>query len=267
MISVLTVNYRSAEDTAGLARSLVDCPPEEPFELVIANHSPGESIPVPDAIRSHARVLEAPNDGYATGVNAAFRASRGDLLFLANPDLRVTAGAFAAARCFLDAHPDVGVLLPLLWYPDGAVQDSVRRFYTWPVALYARSPLRALGLRPNFWRRYLYADLSRTEPVDVDWGLGGAMFLRRADCIDGTVFDPRFFLYFEDVDLCYRLWQRGRRVVYYPSVRCVHAHRRGSALPVGRHAWHHLRSFVRFVRKYRGLPQRPPRALLTTGPS
>ncbi len=265
MISVLTVNYRSAADLAGLAESLARHPPDGPppaptggpFELVVVNHAPAERIVLPPAAEVFTHILDRPNTGFAAGINAAFGASTGRTLLVANPDLRVTAGALAAAVRFLDEQPDVAALLPLLRAPDGAVQPSVRRFYTWPVALYARTPLRWLGLRPPFFRRYLYDDLDRSRPVDVDWGLGGAMFLRRADFPDGMIFDPRFFLYFEDVDLCLRLWRRGRRVVHHPGIVCLHAHRRRSAMPFGRHGWHHFVSFCRFVRKHRGLPPRP----------
>jgi N-acetylglucosaminyl-diphospho-decaprenol L-rhamnosyltransferase len=259
MISVLCVNYRSADDVAGLADSLAAESADGSLELIVVNHSPDEPVHLPPAAAAIGRVVDRPNAGFAAGVNAAFVLSRGDLLFVANPDVRVEPNALRTARDFFDQNPDAAVLLPLLRYPDGRVQPSVRRFYTWPAALYARTPLRRLGLRPRFFRRYLYEDLDRSRPADVDWGLGGAMFIRRSDCEDGRVFDPRFFLYFEDVDLCMRLWRRGRRVVFCPQVQCIHAHRRGSAQPFGRHGWHHLVSFVRFIRKHGGLPPRPQR--------
>lgn len=257
MISVLSVSYRCAGETAGLVESLIAHPPDEPLEVVIVNHSPEQKIDLPCGARPIARIIDRANAGYAAGINAAYAESRGDLLLVANPDLRVTPGALSAARRYLSEHTEVGVLLPRLRYPDGRVQLSARRFYTWPVAIYARSPLRALGIRPAFFRRYHYEDVDLSAPRDVDWGFGGALFIRRSDVQHGHIFDPRYFLYFEDVDLCLETWRRGRRVVYCPEVECIHAHQRRSAVPFGRHGWHHLRSFLRFVLKHRGLPQRP----------
>lgn len=256
MISVLTVHYRAADDLAGLADSLVAAGGDEPVELIVVDHSP-EQPARPAAGWPPTRVIAQKNLGFAAGVNRAAAAAHGDLLFVANPDVRVMPGALGAARRFLDERADVGVMLPLLRDPGGAVQFSVRRFYTWPVALWARSPMRMLGWEPAFFRAYLGADLPRTEPIDVDWGLGGAMFLRAADFPRGEIFDSRFFLYFEDVDLCLRQWRAGRRVVYVPQVVCTHAHRRGSRSLASRHAWHHLCSLFKFVCKHRGLPQRP----------
>lgn len=257
MISVLSVNYQSAKELAQLAQSIRSHAPAEPVELVVTNNSKEEAINLASDERLPVTIIPSDNVGYGAGINLAFARSRGDLIFVTNPDVRIGPGALQHARRFLDAHPDVGALLPLLRYPDGAIQPSLRRFYTWPVILYSRSPFRAIRLRPRFWLRYLYDRIDRNRPRSVDWGLGAAMFLRRADFGDGPIFDERFFLYFEDVDLCHRIWSRGQRVCYVPRVECVHAHRRESRIPVTRAGWLHFQSMVRFVAKHRGLPGRP----------
>jgi len=257
MISILTVNYRCSADVAALAASIAEHRGAESVELVVVNHSRAQPIELPPDAQSWSRVVDQQNLGFAAGINAAARASCGETLLVANPDLRLTSGALARAREYLAANRNVGVLLPRLRYPDGRIQPSVRRFYTWNAAWFARSPFRAIGLRPRFWREYLYDDLNPAGPVDVDWGLGGAMFLRRAEFASGEIFDSRYFLYFEDVDLCFRTWHRGRRVVYHPAIECIHAYHRRSRLPFNRHALHHFRSFWRFVRAHGGLPARP----------
>jgi len=257
MLSILTVNFHNTPDLARLLRSIHAYRPDEPIELIIANHAAIDAPDLPRQAEFPIRIVEQPNFGFAAGVNAAFAASHGDLVFVANPDIQILPNALTLAREYLTAEPKVGILLPRLHYPDGRIQPSVRRFYTWKVAIYARSPLRKLPIKPRFFREYLYDGLDPAEPVDVDWGLGGAMFLRRADFPDGFIFDTRFFLYFEDVDLCLRTWQSGRSVIYHPRIECIHDHRRASAKIFNRYAWHHLNSFIRFARKHGGLPQRP----------
>lgn len=257
MISVLTVNFYSSADLAVLAKSLRDHAGEQEVELIIANNSADDAVDISSDERLTVHVLKSANIGFAAGINLAFRHAKGDVLFVANPDLRVVSGTLETAVAFLNDHADVGIALPLLRYPGGEVQPSARRFYTWPVVFYARSPLRAMKIRPAFFREYLCEGLDRNGPSDVDWGLGGAMFLRRCDVDEAGIFDERFFLYFEDVDLCYRMWARGRRVVYCPQIECVHAHRRHSGNPISRAGWHHFRSLIRFLSKYRGLPTRP----------
>jgi GT2 family glycosyltransferase len=257
MISVLTVNFFSSDQVAGLAESLRRSRSPQQIELVVTNNSAGDHIPPCSDSALSITVLDSTNKGFAAGINQAFRASHGEFVMVANPDVRVTAGAIGKAVDYLTDNPQVGLVLPLLRYPTGEVQLSVRRFYTWPVAVYARSPLRLLGRPPAFFRRYLCEDLGRATPSAVDWGLGAAMFLRRANCGHTEIFDERFFMYFEDVDLCYRMWQSGKPVMYCPQIECIHEHRRSSKNPLSRHGWWHLRSFARFVAKYRGLRQRP----------
>jgi len=260
MISVLTVNYFSSSDLATLADSLRKYAGAQEVELIIANNSTEDAIDIPSDESLTVSVLPSANIGFAAGINLAYRHARGGVLFVANPDLRIVENTLDTAAAFLSDHADVGIALPLLRYPRGDVQPSVRRFYTWPVVLYARSPLRALSRRPAFFREYLCENLDQTRPSDVDWGLGGAMFLRRSDVDESGIFDERFFLYFEDVDLCYRMWDRRRRVVYCPQIACIHAHRRHSSNPVSRAGWHHFRSLLRFIAKYHGLPRRPSAA-------
>lgn len=258
MISVLTVNHHSSADVRALAASIRDHLDGFRVELIVTNNSPADPLDLPsdDRCSSHVVVPDG-NVGYAAGVNLAGKRSRGDVLMIANPDVRVSAEAFRGAVAFLDANPDVGIVLPLLRFPDGHVQASIRRFYTWPVVLFARSPLRRLAHHPRFFRRYLCTDVDRSRPTVADWGLGAAMFLRRVDWPEGQLFDERFFMYFEDVDLCYRTWQRSQRVMYCPHIVCEHLHRRASVNPFSLAGWRHFRSLVRFVMKYRGLPQRP----------
>lgn len=257
MISVLSVNYRSGSDLAGLAESIAAHLGRDPVELVVTNNSPEERLTLPSSSALPIRILSSANIGYAAGINLAFRHSRGDIILIANPDLRIRPQCFDLAAAFLRENAGVGLVLPLLRDPSGRVQPSARRFYTWPTVLYARSPLRWLKWKPAFFRRYLGEGLDRGGPTPVDWGLGGAMFLRRRDCGDHAIFDERFFLYFEDVDLCYRMWSRGLSVMYCPQCECLHAHRRTSRNPFSRAGYHHLRSLCAFILKYRGLPRRP----------
>lgn len=257
VISVLTVNYRSARDVAELAASLRAHREGMSVELIVANNSPDDRINLASDEDLRVSVHDGGNVGYGAGINRAMRHSRGQILMAVNPDVRVTPGVLRGAASYLDSHADVGIVLPMLLYPDGTIQRSIRRFYTWPVVMYARSPVRALLPPPTFFRHHLCADIGRSRPSDVDWGIGAAMFLRRSDCDGDALFDERFFLYFEDVDLCYRMWQRGKRVVYCPQLVCRHLHRRHSANPFGAAGWHHFQSMMKFVRKYGGLPKRP----------
>jgi len=264
-LSIACVNWNSSAELAGLLASIAGSPPACPWDMTVVNNSPEDPVRVPDGLAGRLRVVEpGANLGFGRAVNAALADSAADYFLVVNPDLRLIGDVVGAALDHLESHPEVGLLFPRLDNPDGTRQLSVRRFYTWPAALWARSPLRKAGC-PSFFRRHLMPELDgSTEPVEVDWGLGAALFVRRAALGGGPVFDPRFFLYFEDVDLGLRMWSSGWRAVYLPAARCLHRHARASAArPFGSAGRHHAASFLKFVLKWRGLPARP--ALAATG--
>ena len=258
MISIVTVAYRNGRDVRLLGESILGAHDSKQAEWIITNNDPADRLDIPPGLVERTRILTRRNVGYARGVNAAARWARGDALFVANPDLRLSPDVLTRAEEILRAEPDVAVLLPRLTYAGGATQPSIRRFYSWAAALYARCPGRETRPPPRFFRDYLMLDDDLSRPTEVDWGLGGAMFLRRADFPDGRIFDPRYFLYFEDVDLCLRVWRAGRRVVFRPDLICQHEHRRGSRDVFSTHGRHHLVSLLRFMLKHGGFPRRPP---------
>ena len=261
-LSILTVNYNSASWLLEAQRALAASMPACSFEWIVANHSPEDPVTTIPALAGHMRVFEESNVGFGRGVNAAARIATAPILFLANPDLQFDGALLDGGLETLAADPKVGLLGPrLLNMTDGYLQRTARRFYTWPAALFARIPGREHFPAPRFWRHHLMIDDTPEQPTDVDWVLGAAMFVRRAALRDPSsdepVFDPRYFLYFDDVDLCMDLWSRGWRVRYDPRLTARHAHVRAS-----RHLWSpaarkHASSFLKFAMKWKGLPQRP----------
>ena len=98
-------------------------------------------------------------------------------------------------------------------------------------------------------------DWNHSSQREVDWALGAAFILRREAVPDGRVMDERFFLYFEDVDLCLRLRKAGWKVMYNPEAVMIHHHQRESA----GHNWNrakfeHLKSWIKFAWKHRHEP-------------
>jgi len=136
-------------------------------------------------------------------------------------------------------------------------QSHVRKFYTWQSAFYARWPFRK-SPGPQFWQDYQMANRNPDEVTTVDWGLGGTLAVRKELLQnDGKLFDERFFLYFEDVDLCYSAWKRGWQVIVHPDAVLIHEHKRESKSLFSKTALYHLASFFKFFLKHLGLPKRP----------
>lgn len=172
--------------------------------------------------------------GFGANHNAAFRHCQSAYFCVLNPDIHLAADPFPGLIRELQA-PQVGVVAPRIVNPAGATEDSARRF---PSALFLLR--KALGQAPR-----LDYEIS-TAPMSPDWVAGMFMLFRSE--IFGAVngFDERYFLYYEDVDLCRRLRRQGYDVRLVPAVTAVHDARRESRRSLRHMRWH-LASILRFL--------------------
>ncbi len=194
------------------------------------------------------------NFGFSHAVNQGFYKSQGEILLILNPDVKILPTSIEKALNYMHSDPKVAVLLPKLLNPDESLQYSCRTFYDLPTLLLRRTFLGRLLPDHKLIRRHLMMDFSHNVPLEVDWGLGACMFIRRSTLDGNFIFDNRFFLYFEDVDLCLRMKQRGFKVIYYPESVMVHTHIRQSARKfLNRAKWEHFLSFLKFLLKHGGL--------------
>jgi N-acetylglucosaminyl-diphospho-decaprenol L-rhamnosyltransferase len=178
-------------------------------------------------------VVRKQRGGYGEAINAGARHARGDFFAVLNPDIRFLSADTVPCLSHHFMHAQVGLAAPALQLLDGRLQDSARRTPT-PLNLLFR---RWLGDERGWVRR----------GGDVEWTVGAFWLVRRKawDLIGG--FDERYFLYFDDVDLCHRMRAAGWAVRFDPTVRAVHAFQAASRRPLT--AWatrHHVRSAQRF---------------------
>ena len=253
-LSLIVVHYWTREALERLFASLREAKPAPLREIVIVNNS-GESLD--DLVASTGwptRVLEpGRNLGYARGVNAGIRAATAEDVLIVNPDVRVRPGAVETLAASAAEHPRAGILAPRLWNPDGTLQLSARRFYNWKTLLLRRAPLGALKDRSRTLRDHLMADWDHAETRPVDWVLGAAMYVRRRAMRDVGLMDERYFLYFEDVDWCQRMWRHGYEVVYCADAAMDHDYARESARLRPRSLRAHVAGLLRFTEKWSAL--------------
>ena len=259
-LSIILVAYHSAKHLAITLPVLRSIDATIPREIIVVNNSPEENLTGICAEHDAKLLIPGTNLGFGRGVNFGYKQTSGDIILVCNPDAVPQVGAISSCVEYLEKHSEAGIISPKLIYPDGTHQQSARRFYSWKAALYARSPWRNDDNPPKYFREYMMTDEDFSKTRDIDWALGAALFIRRslAERMGGRIFDPRYFLYFEDVDLCYTCWRMGFDVVYLPDAVFVHHYeRRSKKSPLSRANMHHLVSFMKFVAKYGGLPSRP----------
>jgi len=253
-LSVIVVHYQSRPALERLLRSLGATRPDPVRELLIVNNS-GEAIEdLLEGLPWPARVI-APgrNLGYARGVNEGIRAAREDQVLILNPDIVVRPGSVEALVGCAAARPRAGIVAPRLLNPDGTLQLSARRFYNWKTLLLRRAPLGPYAARSRTLRNHLMADWDHADTRPVDWVLGAAMLARKRAIRDVGLMDERYFLYFEDVDWCQRMWRHGYEVLYCADATMVHEHARASAQLRARSIRAHAAGLLRFAEKWSAL--------------
>ncbi len=219
VISALVLNYRCPQETAKCVLALKKQTIADQLEiLVIDNHSDDESIGWLRARfqKDHSiNIIEsATNCGYGQGNNMGERFATGEYLLIINPDNPLPPDALEKMLAILQAHPEAGIVGPALVHPDGSIRPSARPFPHW-------NDLIAKRLQPEKWHAQHNAsiDTTSTTPIAVDWLVGACLLMKTSLFDELGGFDPRFFLFFEDIDLCRRCKQLGKSVLYAPFIR------------------------------------------------
>lgn len=199
------------------------------------------------------------NIGFARSNNRIIKNTNSKYVLILNPDIIVMSKSIENIINFMDMQYDVGALGCKLLNPDKSVQFSCRRF---PNAL----TIFLRGLYTNLWfpnahifRHYMMADWHHSTVAEVDWVMGSCLLLRRDAINEVGLFDENFFMYYEDVDLCLRMWEKWK-VCYFPHSYMLHHHLQEShRLSAARQRLIHMISAYRFFRKHGLFPQRKDR--------
>ncbi len=252
-LGIVIVHYNTPDDLARCLESLrAEAPACSHAVVVVDNASTAPGLAeVRERFPTCTWLLNEDNRGYARGCNQGLVAAAAEYTLILNPDIIVLPGALDALVALADARPRAGIIGPQLLNDDGSIQESCRRFYTFKTLLLRRTILGRIFPRSRVVAQHLMRDFDHREERPVDWVLGGCMLVRRDALTRCGPMDERFFLYFEDVDWCTRMWRCGFEVLYTPAARFVHRHRRASARgPLTRSFWLHLTSLVSFYEKW-----------------
>ena len=246
-VGAVVVNYNAGDALVRCVSSLrgagiVDV-------VVVDNGSTDASIALLQARDPSSRVVRSPrNGGYGAGANLGARGTARELLFISNPDLVVEPEAIERLTAALDADPGAAAAGPMLLEPDGSVYPSGRSFPGLGDAL--GHGFVGLFWRGNPWtRRYRLLGDDQHRAREADW-VSGAGFLVRRDAFQAVGgFDEAYFMYVEDVDLCWRLRRAGWRILYEPAARVAHEQGRSTSRSPYRMLVAHHRSIFRFANR------------------
>ena len=234
--SVVTVNYDSWPHTIRLVGSLRETGYED-LEIFVVDNDRGV---VPELPRNVHLIRNPENLGFARACNVGIAASGGELVALINPDALVGRNLFEELANFFERNPDCGVVGPRVVDGEGNLQLSARGEIGFVSGLLGRT---------SFLTRLFPAATEPSGPTKVDWVSGACMVLRRRTLEEIGSMDERFFMYFEDADLCRRAREAGWLVYYLPQVEILH-HTGLSSRSRLRAIWNLHRSAFLYHRKH-----------------
>ena len=239
MISISIVSHGQGELVGQALADLARFPVPLHAEIVLTLNIP-ETLPfaVEDFPYPVKVVENASPKGFGANHNAAFRLAQGEWFCVMNPDIRVSENPFPVLLGEI-ARLSAAVIAPAVLTPAGQVEDSIRHFPV-PFTL----ACKMLGCSDG---RYPFT--IGDETFAADWVAGMFMLFRAEDYRSVAGFDEGFFLYYEDVDVCTRLWKAGRRVLACPKVQVIHDARRASRRNLRYMRWH-VGSMVRYLGKH-----------------
>ena len=190
------------------------------------------------------------NLGFGAAHNIALRRNlqRAPYQLVVNPDISMAASVIPSLCEFMDSHPEVGQVMPAVRHLDGSEQRLAKRLPS-PADLFLRRFLPvAQGLFAGTWRRYEMRDVDLSAPCEVPSLSGCFMFLRSSALEAAGLFDERFFMYMEDVDLCRRIGAVSQ-TVFFPGCSVIHGYSKGSYRNA-RLFRLHLSSAIRYFNKW-----------------
>ncbi len=255
-LAVITINHDHGHMIRKTIDSLHGQNPRLPFVTYVINNTPdtdtsawlAEAYP-------EVEVLQNPHpQGFAWNVNQVItRYPDFAFYLLLNPDVICLPGMIDGLLNVMASDPQIGAAGPALRNFDDTIQPSRRRFASFRVLVYRALHIDQLFKDLPAVDHYLMTRDVFDQVTEVDWVTGAVMLLRKAALDQVGLMDERFYMYFEDEDLCCRMWRQGWKVCYVPSAQAYHAHlAEGRKKILSRANLHHLHSAFKMLVKYRG---------------
>ena len=222
--SIIIVSFNTREVLRQCLQSVIDDAGGLDVEIIVVDNCSSDGSPemVEQDFPQVLLMRSAVNLGFGEGNNVALRVARGRYFVLLNSDAFFVPGALALAIQHMDESPSVGLGGCRLVGRDGHWQPSSRCFHTVVGDAIVLTGLAAKYPRSKFFGRFDRTWANELESAPVDWVPGAFTILRPSALKQVGFFDPAFFLYYEEVDLCRRMKLAGIPVWYWPDIVVIH---------------------------------------------
>ncbi len=256
-LSVIISTYNSTEDLDSCLESIEQHSSGLDYELIVVdNNSPDRScLELQKKYPAVSFHFLNSNDGFGAANNYGLRCASGDYILFLNPDTILLENTFKLGIDYLNSHPSVGALSFMVVHPNGDPQYCYNRFPGIREEL-----LVALYLDVYFHRQLVKRDyeekLRHGTSFPVDW-ISGAFILTRRSVLDAVgSFDESFFIFYEDIDLCFRIKSAGFEIQYVPLSRIIHKGGQSTSGYAHTLVYNRYRSKYVFARKHYSFARR-----------
>lgn len=217
-LTISIVNYNAGEYLINCLSSIDKIKNELDFDVwVIDNNSSDGSLEKAKDLHPNFNYLKnKKNLGFGKAHNLVLKKAKTPYLLTLNPDTKIPPGVLKYILNFMEKNPDVGISTPRVEKPDGTLDKACHRGFPTPFASF-----NYFFLKNDKAYHLTHQDMTKIH--EIDSCVGAFMFIRRSVLEKVGYFDEDYFLYGEDLDLCFRVKDEGFKIMYLPSVRVIHA--------------------------------------------
>jgi len=232
VVSALIVSH-NAKDLLLQCMQALFTSADVPVEAVVVDNdsSDGSAAAVTAEFPQATVLIQERNLGFGRAANLGLERCAGRYVLLLNPDVLVDPQSVGRLADFMLTRPDAGAVGPRLLMADGSLDPAARRAFPVPSTLFYRTVglSRLFPKSPRFGRHNM-GHVDESDVHEIDAGSADCLMMRRAALDRVGFFDPRYFMYGEDIDLCYRLKLGGWKVFYLPAATASHQAREAPGL-------------------------------------
>jgi GT2 family glycosyltransferase len=224
LVSALVVSYNAKDQLLQCLQTFFAAA-DVPVEAVVVDNdsSDGSAAAVTDEFPQATVLVQPKNLGYGRAANLGLERCQGRFVLLLSSAVTMDPQSVGRMADFLMTRPDAGAVGPKLVLPDGGLDPDARRAFPIPRTMFYRTVgLSRLFPKSARFGRYNMGHLPESDVHEMDAGSGACLMVRMAAMERVGFFDPRYFMFGEDVDLCYRLKLGGWKVFYLPTAGATH---------------------------------------------
>ncbi len=260
-LSIVIVNYKSRSKLENCLISIYEADLSFiKYEVIVVENASGDELFDLQEKYNFNLIISNKNLGMGEGNNLGIKEARADYVFILNPDTVINSEAVKILFKRLSSEDEIGLIGPKLVYADGSLQSSCSRFPTFFVPILRRTFLGEYFKKTR--DSFMMIDFDHQTSSEVDWLMGSCLMFKKSWGLEnGETYQPRFdaryFMYFEDIDLCREIKKHGKKIVYDPSAIIVHDHARESAknpwyiaLLKDKITWIHISSWLKYFMKW-----------------